>query len=69
MMIAKASGNAASSPTPPSTSQVSLQSQIGATEFIISVARGVVAAQREQDADAEVEAVEQHVHEHAEARG
>jgi hypothetical protein len=35
-MIAKASGNAAMSPMLPSTSQVSLPSHIGATEFIIS---------------------------------
>jgi len=34
-MIANASGKAASNATPPSTSQVSLPSQIGATEFII----------------------------------
>src|SRR5437867_4819325 len=34
-IMANASGKAASSATPPSTSQVSLPSQIGATEFII----------------------------------
>src|SRR5438132_571704 len=34
-MIANASGKAASSATPPSTTQVSLPSQIGATEFIM----------------------------------
>src|SRR6185437_5593340 len=37
MMIANASGNAASSPMPPRISHVSLPSQIGATVFIISV--------------------------------
>ena len=35
MMIANALGNATHSPPPPSTSQVSLPSQNGATEFII----------------------------------
>ena len=35
MITAKAFGNATSSPPPPSTSQVSLPSQNGATEFII----------------------------------
>ena len=34
MMIAKASGKAARSAMPPSTSQVSLPSQIGAIEFM-----------------------------------
>ena len=42
MMIANASGNAANRPMPPSTSHVSLPSQIGATEFMISVARRLV---------------------------
>ena len=66
-MIANASGNAASSPMPPSTSHVSLPSQIGATEFIISVRASSSCANGNEDADAEVEAVEQHVHEHADA--
>src|SRR5678816_3507116 len=37
MMIANATGNAASSPMPPRISQVSLPSQTGAIVFIISV--------------------------------
>jgi len=34
--MAKATGNAASNPNPPNTSQVSLPSQMGAMEFIIA---------------------------------
>ena len=49
---------------PPSTSQVSLPSQIGATEFMMSVRASSVGRERRHDADAEVEAVEEHVHEH-----
>ncbi len=44
MMIAKASGNAASRPTPPRISQVSLPSQIGAIEFMIRLREGVSGA-------------------------
>ena len=52
---------------PPSTSQVSLPSQIGAIEFITRLRDGGVGREAVEDADAEVEAVEQHVEEHAEA--
>ena len=65
--MAKASGNAASSPRPPSTSQVSLPSQIGAIEFIIRLRDARVGREAVENADAEIEAVEQHVEEHADA--
>ncbi len=66
MMIAKASGKTDSRATPPRISQVSLPSQIGAIEFMIA-ARSVSRREAVQHADAEVEAVEQDVKEHAEA--
>ena len=65
--MAKASGKAASSATPPSTSQVSLPSQIGAIEFITRLRESRSGAKPYEDADAEVEAVEQHVEKHADA--
>jgi hypothetical protein len=47
-------------PAPPSTSHVSLPSQIGATEFIIW-SRALGLREREQYADTEIEAVDDHV--------
>ena len=61
MMIANAFGNATHRPPPPSTSHVSLPSQNGATEFIIWSRSRLVAEERKQDADAEIEAVEHDV--------
>ena len=69
MMIAKASGKAASRPRPPSTSQVSLPSQIGAIEFITMLRDVGIGREAVEHADAEIEAVEQHVEEDAERRG
>src|SRR3569833_2080617 len=57
---AYASGKAASSPPPPSTSQVSLPSHTGAIAFVL------VARERREQADAEVETVQHHVGEHGE---
>ena len=50
---------------PPSTSQVSLPSQTGATEFIMMLRDARVGREAVEHADAEIEAVEQHVEEHA----
>ena len=65
--MAKASGKAASSATPPSTSQVSLPSHTGAIEFITRLRDFAVGSEAVEDADAEVEAVEQHVEKDADA--
>src|SRR5882672_7649409 len=60
-MVEYASGKATIMPAPPSTSQVSLPSQNGATEFIIRLlVLGL--REREQYADPEIKAVEDHVH-------
>ena len=48
------------------TSHVSLPSQIGATVPIMVLRRHLVARQPEENADAEIEAVEQNIQEHAE---
>jgi hypothetical protein len=63
-MIAKARGKAASSATPPSTSQVSLPSQIGATEFIMMSRAASLGARRNRNA--KIETFHQHIHEDAE---
>ena len=65
--MAKASGKAAIKPRPPSTSQVSLPSQIGAIEFMIGVARRGIRRKAVEHADTEIEAVEQDVEEHRHA--
>ena len=51
---------------PPRTSQVSLPSQIGAIEFMTRL-REARRARSRKDAHAQIEAVEQHVEEHADA--
>src|ERR1051326_5400877 len=73
MMIAEASGDAASTPSPPNTSQVSLSSHTGAVGFIttersteagphggagIHQNRTVAGGKPVQHADAEIKAVE-----------
>ena len=66
-MMEYANGNATRSQTPPSTNQVSLPSQNGATEFIIwsrSISFGKV---RKQNPHPQIEPVQDHVHRHREA--
>jgi hypothetical protein len=65
MMIANAIGNAASRPMLPSTSHVSLPSQHDRVHHL--VARWRVGREPEQDPDAKIEAVEQHVKEDPDA--
>ena len=64
-MIAKASGKAAKSASPPSTSHVSLPSQIGAIEFMTRLRESPIGREAIEDADAQIEAVEQHVEKYA----
>ena len=63
--MAKATGKAASRPTLPRMSQVSLPSQIGAIEFITSSRALAVGREVVEHADAEIEAVERDIEEDA----
>ena len=67
MMIANASGKAAMSASPPSTSQVSLPSQIGAIEFMTRLRESRSARESIEDADAQIEAVQEHIEKDADA--
>src|SRR5262249_54195226 len=66
MITAKATGNAASRPRPPRINQVSLPSQTGAIEFMITLRERESGAKPNSIAYTEIEAVQQDIKEYSE---